>query len=67
MPLAILRKRLCRNGKDKVYLYKSGKAEPVEVTNGHPHRIRSASDKGFTGKILIITSGNIAAPHPDLP
>ena len=46
-------------GKDKVYLYKSGKAEPVEITTG----IRTASEVQVTRGLhmgdTIITSGTL--------
>lgn len=46
-------------GKDKVFLYKSGKAEPVEITAGIRTEAEVQVIKGLQMGDTIITSGTL--------
>ena len=46
-------------GKDKVYLYKSGKAQPVEITTGIRTEALVQVVKGLNIGDTIITSGTL--------
>ena len=46
-------------GKDKVFLYKSGKAEPVEITTGIRTEAEVQVIKGLQMGDTIITSGTL--------
>ena len=53
-------------GKDKVFLYKSGKAQPVEVTVGLRTEDRVQVLKGLQVGDTLITSGTLQL-RTDLP
>lgn len=50
-------------GKDKIFLYKSGKAQPVEITTGIRTEAEVQVLQGLQAGDTIITSGNPATPY----